>query len=459
MEAKSMSKVVRSFTVGILSIAAAAFTTALPTSAEAQDTCNTFLAISIGPAGPVVPGGTKKITFSLGTDGIQNGTKVTISNVRYDLDCNGDLALGLPCTDQGDIFNYQGDATITSTCGACMAGNLNAGAACAPIGPGGGCDATTPGDNAGTCVPVTWTSNVPAGGNATNEIVFSPSPLLDIPATMFPYCDLSFDVKLDNLEPTMGPTSDSSPTDVEIVAGVVGSDAVCDNALPSEGSQSASVTTAPGSCGDGVVQPGETCDPPGSTPSTPAGNMNVCRSDCTYCGDAIVNGGETCDTGGVPNVRCQLNCTGRLNRDPGIIRFHAAGRTGLDRLWVHGAIFPTDPIDPTTVVLGVRLSNASGVIYSSALPALAVKALGRKFQFSNKNAVKSPSGGIASFIMMPSYGTSGYRTWVVAYGDLSAATTPDMTIEVFLGQAQYTERGPWNKTKTGWTRIDRTVWH
>src|SRR5262249_13345171 len=148
--------------------------------------------------------------------------EVTISNVRYELDCNNNDPLGIPCTDQGDIFNYQGDATITSNCGQCMAGDLNAGASCAPTGAGNGCDLVVPGDNGGTCVPVTWTSNVPAGGNATNEIVFSPSPPIAIPAGTFPYCDLNFGIKLDHQEQTMGPDSDSTHTDVEVVAGFSG---------------------------------------------------------------------------------------------------------------------------------------------------------------------------------------------------------------------------------------------
>jgi len=48
-------------------------------------------------------------------------------------------------------------------------------------------------------------------------------------------------------------------------------------------------------CGNGLVDPGETCDPPGSVPDTPPGNQNACRDNCTYCGDGIVNNGEECD--------------------------------------------------------------------------------------------------------------------------------------------------------------------
>jgi hypothetical protein len=62
-------------------------------------------------------------------------------------------------------------------------------------------------------------------------------------------------------------------------------------------------------CGDGIVGPGETCDPPGSIPD---GNYpdNLCRDTCTYCGDGIVNNGEACDFN-APNAppNCTQDCT------------------------------------------------------------------------------------------------------------------------------------------------------
>ncbi len=40
-------------------------------------------------------------------------------------------------------------------------------------------------------------------------------------------------------------------------------------------------------CGNGIVQAGESCDPPGLN----AGLPNECRFECTFCGDAVANGG------------------------------------------------------------------------------------------------------------------------------------------------------------------------
>ncbi len=42
-----------------------------------------------------------------------------------------------------------------------------------------------------------------------------------------------------------------------------------------------------------MVDPGETCDPPGE----PAGEPSECRDDCTFCGDGIVDPSEECDDG------------------------------------------------------------------------------------------------------------------------------------------------------------------
>lgn len=51
-------------------------------------------------------------------------------------------------------------------------------------------------------------------------------------------------------------------------------------------------------CGDGVIDPGETCDPP-NLAVDPVTGQTECRPDCTSCGDGVVQFGhaETCDAG------------------------------------------------------------------------------------------------------------------------------------------------------------------
>jgi hypothetical protein len=437
-----------------LLLGTAVFAALLPAAAVAQD-CNALLSVAVNPAAPAAVNDIRTVTLTMGAGGIVGGTQLTLSQIRYDLDCDADFPVTIPCVDQGDIFNYEGDVTITTTCGTCAGGDLNAGDSCAPAGPGGGCDALLGGDNLGTCVAVTWTSNVPAGGNATNEIVFTPSTPIVIDANTFPYCEIAFDVALDNLQPTMGAASDPTTSVIEVVAGFSGGDATCDNALTDDLSEPAFITLAPApTCGDGNVDPGETCDPPASIPLLPPGNLNECRLDCTYCGDGILTPPETCDTGGVPNRSCNPNCTGRIARDPASIVFNVR-RTTIDRLSVNGLILPVVPINPSTSPLGVRLSNANGLIYSLELPAGAMVTSGRAYKFRNRHA--KVNGGFSEFTFRPH--RDGYRIKLATYGDLSAATLAQMTVEVYFGGQQFVHSAVWDQTKRGWRDSGHTEYN
>lgn len=60
-------------------------------------------------------------------------------------------------------------------------------------------------------------------------------------------------------------------------------------------------------CGNSVIEPGETCDPPG----VPAGQPNQCRANCTACGDGTlqVASGEQCDdANNVNGDGCDATC-------------------------------------------------------------------------------------------------------------------------------------------------------
>lgn len=208
-------------------------------------------------------------------------------------------------------------------------------------------------------------------------------------------------------------------------------------------------------CGNGVVDPGETCDPPGSTSAMPPGNTNPCRPDCTYCGDGVQNGTETCDDGNhIDTDDCRNDCTVRLHHDPTAIRFHSSG-TLNDWLFVHGRWPIRYSVDPTNQVVGVRLINANGVVYSAELPAGAVQpAEGRWVRFRDVTVKHNPNGGIALFKVRQR--PNWYAVTAKAYGDLSAATLPEMTIEVFFGQSQFTNSGTWKRTATGW--VIRVPW-
>jgi uncharacterized repeat protein (TIGR01451 family) len=213
-------------------------------------------------------------------------------------------------------------------------------------------------------------------------------------------------------------------------------------------------TATASSCGDGVLDPGETCDPPGSVPAVPLGNTNVCRAGCTFCGDGVVNGSETCDDGNIIDTdKCHNDCTRPLRKDPTLIRFHRPSSvTDTDLLMIHGRFEADHSVDPTNMVNGIRLSNANGVIYSADFPigAMTVKGHGRWFSFRDANAKSNPNGGIAKLSLSLSRRGHWYVVYARAYGDLSAATSPEMKIEVFFGHEQYTRSGTWIRTKRGW---------
>ncbi|HEU5182281.1 MAG TPA: DUF4215 domain-containing protein, partial [Candidatus Polarisedimenticolia bacterium] len=122
-------------------------------------------------------------------------------------------------------------------------------------------------------------------------------------------------------------------------------------------------------CGDGIVgnSPGETCDPPGSIPTTPAGNRSPCRADCSYCGDGIVNDGEFCDDGNhVDTDGCPNDCT---IHEPCIVIIAktvapddgASGETACDGV-ADGPFVESVTVDQTTcVVYQICVTNAGPV--------------------------------------------------------------------------------------------------
>lgn len=205
-------------------------------------------------------------------------------------------------------------------------------------------------------------------------------------------------------------------------------------------------------CGNGVVDPGETCDPPG----LPAGaNLNPCRPDCTVCGDSIVQAPETCDDGNtvsgcdpqhlqVPLDACQNNCTPPVCGDPSKIKFG----TVLDELKVHGRLILTagGSVDMAGNQLVVELTNGQAVIFrSSLLENLIAPRTNGGFKFKNKGA--KTDGGIG--VVTAKRSGDSYKVLIVAYGELGGAIS-DMTSRIHVGARQWTTRGLWQQTAKGW---------
>src|SRR5512146_3085783 len=103
--------------LGTAALAVAAGLT-VPVVARAQvNTCNAQIAFDYFTANNVQAiGDVVTVRLTLSTASITGGTKVTINRLRFDLDCDSGSALGLGCTDDGAIINYEGDGTINTNC-------------------------------------------------------------------------------------------------------------------------------------------------------------------------------------------------------------------------------------------------------------------------------------------------------------------------------------------------------
>ena len=196
---------------------------ALPGAAQAQNVCNGAIDINYisGPPYGLV-GDIYRFEVGLGAGSITGGAlnQLTINRFRFHLDCSNFAFIG--CTDEGDIIRYVADATITSS------NCLDAGA-----------------------LPVTWSSNGVDSPVGPNQVIFTPSSPVVIPASTQPAngCKVAFDIRVQT-----APGLDASPTIVQEAAGYNPTgppfDAVCDNGVNASTSQSGQIFLCP-ACDDG----------------------------------------------------------------------------------------------------------------------------------------------------------------------------------------------------------------
>jgi len=185
-------KPVQSAAVGAVGVALAAAMILVGSSKVAQAaTCNGQSQIIYSQVeSPNLQGSIDTVQISVGAQDIDGGTKMTLSQIYFDLDC---AATSLPgCTDQGAIIRYQGDADLTTT-----------------------------------CTGQTVTSNHIAGTDgvgADNHIVFTLTPPLEILANTLNVCLIEFKIKK-----LTGSDPDATPYFIEERAGF--ENGSCDNGL------------------------------------------------------------------------------------------------------------------------------------------------------------------------------------------------------------------------------------
>ncbi len=127
----------------------------------------------------------------------------------------------------------------------------------------------------------------------------------------------------------------------------------------------------------------------------------------------------------------------------------------LDTLKIGARIIPTVTaiIDPLTTGLSFELSNAGGTIMAGSVPpgAFLEKKSGQKFVY--KNAAARKTGGIVSVVLQERFDSAG--GWLIsirAFGDLSAATLPEMTTDIVIGTSSFFDNSDWTETPNGWRK-------
>lgn len=145
---------------------------------------------------------------------------------------------------------------------------------------------------------------------------------------------------------------------------------------------------------------------------------------------------------GTPVDVCHHNC-------PDKIRF-----SKFDQLMVRSA-FPIGAFISDDTDLEITLENANGIVYSASLQPGDLSRRGKSLVFIDRNA-KNGTGfrdGLAKVKIQEVPNGLGVRVTIEAYGDLSTATDPTMTLSVRVGEHANSITDTWQQTNFGWFRF------
>ena len=142
---------------------------------------------------------------------------------------------------------------------------------------------------------------------------------------------------------------------------------------------------------------------------------------------------------------------------PDLIKFGKNGR--LDSLLIRSTFPPGTVLDPAHETFEIELSNPDGVIYDAVLQAGDLVRKKTFFLFLDPTAKKTGGfrQGLAKVQLWDAQADGGIRVLIQAYGDLSAADRPEMTIRITVGDDAIGRTDTWQRTAIGWSFQSVTV--
>src|SRR6185503_7670149 len=147
----------RKWSLALLALTAMVALSVPAMASPEANTCNGSSELSY-PTAPnfVAIGDNVHVVLSLGAGGITTGSNLTLSinRVKFNLDCQASN-LGINCLDDGPVISYQGN--LTDTC------------------------------------PGSFSASHSAGDTLPNQVVFTPSSPIVIPANTQNFCQIEFD--------------------------------------------------------------------------------------------------------------------------------------------------------------------------------------------------------------------------------------------------------------------------
>jgi len=162
------------------------------------------------------------------------------------------------------------------------------------------------------------------------------------------------------------------------------------------------------------------------------------------CNDMIDNNGDGLIDCQDAACRATIGCSD-FNNDPGRITLRQ--RPYLDVLRVHGHFSSATPLDPIADGVGILLANANGDVFRVNLQPGDMVVRGKGI-WSFHSSAAAGAGGVASLQIVKQHNL--YLVYLLAYGDLTAATVPAMYFEIVAGGEVGWREADWTRTSNGW---------